>query len=437
MRQLPENLQAERSALGAVLIEPGMWRRIASELTADDFSAPQNREVFEAMGGVVSRGAVVDLVSLEDELSRRQGLERIPGGLGYLVACSSSVGSLELIPQAVRLIREKATARRAIAALGDAQAALFSGEQSAEVLETLARQVSALATGSASDLVRLGQVFPEALAEIERRGAAAGTGLPTGVRFGVEELDKLTGGLQPGDQCVIAAETAGGKTVLAVQAALTSVLVDGGTAILFNLEMTRRQLAERALCHLGKINSHLLRRGEVDMDGFRKLHDIAARTYEAPIYLEDRAFALRDITSKARAWRARHPAKRGLVVVDFVQLVRAEGVKGEGRVRELGRTAYALKELAKELDVSVITVSQIGRAAAKAGEPPTKLDLKESGDIENSADQIVLLWNPGHIDEGAVTCILDKNRHGMTASFNVGWIARHFAFTDALQGGGR
>jgi replicative DNA helicase len=280
--------------------------------------------------------------------------------------------------------------------------------------------------GGGGEIARFGDLSERVLEAIRTR--AQPDGRVRGARTGLGALDEATGGLQPGWLVIVAAETGGGKTALAMQTAI-NVVLDGGTALACNLEMTREELAERAIVHFGEINSQLVRLGRVDeVDVWPRAVRAADRLAQTHFYLDDSATTMPAIAARARRWRARHREIDGILVVDFVQLIRSSFVKGQTRAQEVGLIAQDLKALAKELRVPIMLVSQLNRAGLKAGRP-SKSDLKESGDLENAADLILLPYHHGDAD-GEVQIIVDKFRHGQCFVVDARWIGRHFAFTN-------
>lgn len=219
------------------------------------------------------------------------------------------------------------------------------------------------------------------------------------------------------------------NTALAMQAAINVVLA-GGTALACNLEMTKSELAERALVHVAEINSQLVRTGQIQLDDWPKMHDAARKLYETRFYFEDATTSVASISSKARLWRSRNRGMLGLLVVDFVQLIRGAREKGQSRAQEVGIIAQDLKALAKELGVPVILISQLNRAGVKA-DRPSKSDLKESGDLENAADLILLPWNKNETSDGDVAIIVDKFRSGERITIPARWVGRHYRFADS------
>lgn len=425
MSDLPQNIEAEKSALGSVLISPSKWALLAAALTADSFFLPAHREIFEAMSLVAGNKQPMDEVSIGEALRTRSGTRLVP----MLLDLAGDVPSSENAGQYVAIVAECHRKRQVIALCAEVASQAHGDAPSAEIIAAMGAGASRLATRSSASLLRAGELVPGLLEEFAARAKArqdGGSGID-GVRLGVADFDEVTLGLRAGNLSVIAADPGGGKTAAASQCAYTCTLEDDGTALIFNLEMTRRELVERAFSRQARVNSHRLRRGDIDYEGFKALHKAACGLIEASLYVEDSLFSLAEIVARAREWRARHPAQRGLLVVDYLQLMRSTNDR-DSRAREIGRWCGTLKELAKELAVHVMLVSQLNRAAAQAGQRPTMRNLRDSGEIEQAADVIVLLYNEAQADDGVITAIVEKNRHGPLRSVPLRWTARYYEF---------
>lgn len=430
----PHSIEAESAVLATALVSPSQFASIADALKVDDFFMPAHRNIFDAMLELDRRHQPIDVVLLINEMKTRKTLERLEGGETFLLTLDTP--STTNVGHHIAAVQEKARLRTLIAACGETMSAAYGDGDSSQLLEALSEKTLRIQTGRRGDLHHVREELEPLLADFEarklRRDAGDESAGVTGVKFGITKLDRLTTGLQPGDVVVIAAGTGGGKTAGANQVALKLCMEDG-TALIFNLEMTRRQLVERAFVHLSEINSALLRQGRIDADEFKRLHSVASKLHSTTLFVHDDCYTARDILATARRWRMRNPGKKGLIVVDFIQLVRGTG-KENNRAREIGLFAQALKELAKQLGVAVIIVSQINRAGMKSEHRPTKYDLKESGDIENAADLILLLHNPDELGDGPIDCYVDKNRNGECKRVRMHWRGRFYQFTNPEPG---
>ena len=290
------------------------------------------------------------------------------------------------------------------------------------------------------------QIADAVMNEIERRTVALAEGgsIVTGARLGVTALDEATSGLQPGNLACIGARPGDGKTAVSLQAA-NNVCADGGSALFISLEMSAAEIYERSLCNVGRVNSQLVRRGQLDPEAWAALTAANSKLLKTSLVIEDTVSTLPGILSAARRWRnaqlAEHKATApadakdppGLVVVDFLQLITGEQQRGQNRAQEVGGYAKALKALARELKVPVVMISQLNRQGARA-DRPTMLDLRDSGDIEAACDLILLLWiseEEREQPEPTAQIIVEKFRNGPHGfSVPARFIGRHYRFVD-------
>ena len=424
--------EAEKSVLGAAIISPSIAPQIVSELTVDDFYSVANRSVFEALKKLVAKGAPVDVVQLQDSMPPHLGIDGHTAM--YLMDLANSVPTAENVDHYMTIVRTKTAARRLLAACADVPSQVASGQDVDEVVEGLSERLTSIVTRSAASLVSVGDEMSGLLSEIEKRAEKGTEKKAPG--FGIGALDDMIAPV-PGNLIVIAGRPGGGKTALVMQFVMRHCL-NGGTSLTCNLEMTRRELAERQLVTASRLNSSLVRRGELDFESWRSgILPAAAKLRQIQCFIEDASFRMREIASISHRWRARFGNSAGVLVVDYLQLMRTDESRTGGRHQEVGGFARGLKELAKRLGVPVIAVSSLKRAYVPSGGDtvgegrPTMSDLKESGDIEYAADAIVLLHNPNKTEDGAVEVIVEKNRNGKTGSLWAHWTGRHYSFGDA------
>lgn len=438
-RQLPHSLDAEKSVLGSVLIKPTVLDSLKVELQVDDFFLPGHREVFDAMLAVAKRGRELDAVTLADELKVRDMLVRLEGQEGYLLALANFVPTAENVAHYVSIVKEKAQLRRLIAVcLETASRAHGDCGSVPRLLDEHAGTIMRISTSATADVVSVSDLVHPLMEEFERRHlkAQAGETTVTGIRTGITKLDVITAGLQPEEAICIAGDTASGKTALAMQAAILLSADEDGMAIVFNLEMSRAQLGERAFVHLGEVNSQALKTGAIGMAEFKRLQGAAGNISRLALYLEEDVSTMRDIEARVRRLLSKYPKKkRVLVVLDTLQLMPSETPK-ESRARAIGMVSKACKQLAKKLKVTVVMVSQINRDGAKkkakdgTALPPTMHDLKESGDIEQDSDIIIINHNPDELDEADIDLLLVKHRNGRRAKLKVHWTGKYYRLTD-------
>lgn len=434
-RELPHSLLAERAVLGAVMLDPNRFGDIRTELETDEFLLPAHREIWDAMQALAARGRAPDGVSVADELGARGMLGRMEGGEGYLLAAINSSEAI-FLESHLRIVQEKAQLRRLIGACAEIQSRAYGdvGEVGAFLEDASAKMARVVTPSSNVDLTTVGDLIDPLMIEFSRRAKRFADGdemaSVTGVRTGVTKLDLLTGGFQPGNLVVIAGGTSSGKTALAAQAAIGHVLDDGGVAMLINLEMTKLELGERAFVHIAQVDSAVLRGGRQSLEEHAHLKDAARKLVLANLYVEDSTFKTRELAGRFRRLRAKYPAAKLVGVVDFLQLVRSEHDRGLNRAQEIGRIAQSLKELGKELGMPMVVLSQLDRGWVKQ-DRPTKYNLKESGDIENAADIIILIHNRDNTSSGNVGLWVDKNRNGACKLVVAQWDGRFYRFSDS------
>lgn len=422
----PHDGDAEKSLLGSVLIRPNAFADLAFTVASDDFFMPAHRVIWSAMGEVMQRGLTIDPVILCEELRASGELRRLDGGEGYVIDLANYVPTAELAAQYASIVAEKATSRRLIGLCSETASRSYGGVRSPELVETLTREVAKLVVHGPSDLTSAADLLPGLIEDLETRSRSEG--VITGIRTGLEMLDEITYGFDPGDLVIIAGDPGGGKTALAMQVAILLSVMDGGTALVCNMEMSKKALLERAIAYLAGIDSWNLRTGKLSKQHWSAIMEAGGEIADGALILEDRVFTMPQIVTRARAWRARNPKKRGILVVDYLQRIR--GGRGDNRAEQIGEWTSALKELGTHLEVPVLLLSQLNRAPSKDKRPPTMRDLRESGDIEADADTVLLIHNAAKTEDGPSDLILDKNRKGPCRVVSVHWTARHYRFSN-------
>jgi replicative DNA helicase len=439
VREPPRSLEAERSVLGSVLIKPSVIDSVGLELQVDDFVLPAHREIFDAMLAIARRDRTVDVVVLADELKSREMLKRLEGGEGYLLKLANETPTAENIAQYVAIVKERSQLRRVIATCLDTASRAYGSTEVAALLDEHAGQMLKISTGLGSDLVPIAELTDPLMEEFENRflKSKAGESSVTGIKTGITRLDVITAGLQPEQVITIAGDTGGGKTALAMQIATNCAEDPEGVAIVFNLEMSRAELGEREFVHVSRLNSQKLKHGALDHDDFKRLHGTKHKIDAMPLYLEKKVDSMRLIEARCRRLRAKYPNKKKVLgVLDTLQLMGNSGPK-DNRAREIGMISKWVKRMAGSLGMTWIMVSQLNREGAKAKKdkegnvlPPTIHDLKESGDIEQDSDIILLTHNPDEIPEGDVDLYLGKHRNGRRARIRVHWSGKTYRFSD-------
>lgn len=436
----PHSREAECAVLGSVFIKPSVLDLVGLELRVDDFFLPAHREIFDAMLAVAKQDRAVDVLMVVDELKARGLLPRLEGGEGYLLKLMNETPMAENVANYVAIVKERSQLRQVIAACLETASRAYGGHaEVAALLDEHAAQVMKISTGIGADLATLSELTDPLMDEFERRflRSKEGQSTVTGIRTGITRLDVITTGLQPEQVITIAGDTGGGKTAFAMQVATSCAEDPDGLAAVFNLEMSRAELGEREFVHVSGINSQRLKHGALDPDDFKKLHGAKHRIDALPLYIERKVDSMRAIEARCRRLRAKFPQKRKFLgVLDTLQLMGNSGPK-DNRAREIGMISKWVKRLAGQLSMTWIMVSQLNRDGAKVKKdkegntlPPTIHDLKESGDIEQDSDIILLTHNPDEIVDGDVDLYLAKHRNGRRARLKVHWCAKQYRFSN-------
>ncbi|HBL98733.1 TPA: replicative DNA helicase [Candidatus Dependentiae bacterium] len=434
-KSLPHALEAERAVLGAVILNDEHFPIVAEVLTSDDFYAHAHRKIFSAMMAIVEQHRRLDVITLQDELTKRGELEAV-GGVIYLLSLQEDLAAIGLVEQHAQLIKEKAVLRELI---GSATSIITQcyGQDDREidaVLDEAEKTIFAISgkrtrQGFMQLDIWLKRTFKQ-ISEIksQRKGV---TGVPTGYR----KLDEYTSGFQKGDFIVLAARPSVGKTALALSMAKHAAESGVGVGF-FSLEMSAEQLTLRLLSSESRVKHHNIRNATISSDEWEDLTHAAARLADMRFFIDDTPMqTIMDVRSKARKLRADHQIK--LLVIDYLQLLHGNGWH-ENRNQEISSISRALKALAKELEIPIIALSQLSRAVdARVDKRPMLSDLRESGAIEQDADLIMflyrdILYNPESADPDAAELIIGKQRNGPTGTVNLAFVRDMTTFEDAV-----
>jgi len=445
-REPPHNLEAERSALGGVLVKPTAFDEMATLIKADDFLLPAHREIFEAMLQLDKRRQPIDVVSLGDELKNRGSLARLENGQAYLIELANSVPTAENITHYARLVQEKATLRRLIAACAEIQSRAYGefGDYE-QFLDEAERMVFQVAQKNRRENARpIGELIQEVLDAIDAR--ARDRKEITGVPTGFTKLDEITAGFQPDNLIVVAARPGVGKTSWALNVASHAAITHKMPVFVFSLEMSKHELIERLLSGEAKIDSNRMRRGLIEYSEWKnKIYPAGDRIRQAPILIDDSpAVNILELRAKARRFRSdphffpplsEGPPPLGLIVIDYLQLCQGlGGRKDDSREREIAEISRGLKALSKELNLPIIAVSQLNRSVEKREDKTPQLsDLRESGAIEQDADIILFIhrdemYNSDAGGRGKALLKIGKNRAGPTGEVDMTFIKEYTRF---------
>jgi len=430
-RTLPHNAEAERTVLGAVLVDNAALNSAAEILTRDDFYREAHRRIFDAMAALAERSQPIDTLTLADELVRAQALEAV-GGAAYLASLVDGLPRITNVEQWSRIIKEKAVLRNLIHASNRIAQSCYEGEdEAAAILDRAEKAIFEIAERRLRQgFVGLREIVKESFRTIDQLSQSRElvTGLPTGF----VDLDERTSGLQRGDLIIVAARPAMGKTSLCLNIAQNAARRTGESVGIFSLEMSTKQLVLRMLCSDARIDAHRLRTGNLNEKDWARLAKAYAELSNARIFVDDSA-SLTPLEMRAKCRRLKAEHGLGLVIVDYLQLCSAAG-RSENRQQEIASISRSMKGLAKELDVPVIALSQLSRAPeARQDRRPQLSDLRESGALEQDADIVMFIYREEEYkaseeNRGIAELIIGKQRNGPTGTIKLAFIKEFTRF---------
>ena len=414
----PQNLDAEMSLLGAVLIDEETLADISEHVKPHDFYDKRHGLVFEAMMRLYEKHKPVDLLTLTEELKKKNDIETI-GGSAYLTELTNYVPTAAHAEAYAELVSQKAIRRRLIKASAEISEMGFDEETSTdELLEQAEAQLFAVSDASLKqDLVSIETILTDSFDRMEE--LHRNKGALRGVRTGWRDLDNMTAGLQRSDLIILAARPAMGKTTLVTNLAYNVATVAKQSVLFFSLEMSKEQLVDRMLADASGVDAWNIRTGNLSDDDFGKLSDAMGEMAEAPIFIDDTpGVSVLEMRTKAR--RAAHEQPLGLIIIDYLQLMQGSGKNDGNRVQEVSEISRGLKLIARELNVPVIALSQLSRSVeTRSPQIPQLSDLRESGSIEQDADIVLFIYreayyNPETERENITDLIIAKHRNGPT-----------------------
>mgnify|MGYP001962823563 CR=1 FL=1 len=434
----PNALEAERAVLGGILLENDAMNVVTEILDPEDFYSQANSILYGIMRDLASRSSPIDQVTMRESLVGAQKLQAI-GGDEYLFQLTNTIPTVANIEAHAKIVKDKAVVRKLITACHEIAA---TGYGDYGDLETYLDQAEASVFGVAKQRARnpyehvkdvVMRTFEE-IHEAAKRGDAI-TGLPTGF----DRLDKMTAGMHPGDLIIIAGRPGMGKTSFALNVGLQACVGSNETVAVFSLEMPKEQLVKRMLCSEARVDGTRMRTGQLHRDDWPKLANAAGILSELPIWIDDTpAITMLELRAKCR--RLQSEAGLGLVVVDYLQLMRS-GSKNDSREQEISEISRNLKAMAKELSCPIIALSQLNRGVESRGNKdkrPQLSDLRESGAIEQDADTIWFIYrdevyNKESEDRGVAEVIIGKQRAGPTGTCRVRFFNEYTRFDNLAE----
>ena len=434
----PQNLEAEASVLGGILLENEAFDRVLEIVTPDLFYRESHRKVFRAMMELSDRSEPVDLITLSEFLRAKGELDAV-GGTAYLASLANLVPTSANIAHYARIVREKGILRHLITvATGIATRGLEDQGNVEEFLDEAEKSIFDISEKRIKpSFVFLGDMMNDSIKMVEKLYERKE--MVTGVPTGFNDLDKLTAGLQPADLIVVAGRPSMGKTAFSLNIAAHAALHAGIGVAVFSLEMAKEQLGLRMLCSEARVDHSKVRSGHLAEREFPALVSAAGRLAEAPIYIDDTpAISILELRAKSRRLVRDRDKKIGLIIVDYLQLMRGMSMV-QNREQEISEISRSLKALAKELHVPVIAISQLNRRVEDRGDKrPMMADLRESGAIEQDADVIAFIYrdevyNKDTTDPGTAEIIVAKQRNGPTDTVRLTFINKITRFENYSQ----
>ena len=429
----PQNIEAEQSVLGSMLLDKEAIPTITEILKSEDFYREDHREIFEAVIDLFEKAEPVDLITVSERLKLRGTLDSA-GGLQYLAAMADAVPTTANVKNYARIVEEKSLLRKLIRASSDISNMGYEGqEEVGYVLDKAEKYIfDILQKRNLKGFMPIKDILVETFARLEELYNSKGS--ITGVPYGFTALDEKTSGLQNSDLVLIAARPAMGKTALALNIVLHAAVHAKVPVAVFNLEMSRDQLVSRMLSCEAMVENTKMRTGQLEDEDWQKIAKALGPLSEAPIYIDDTSgTTIMDIRSKCR--RLKLEKNIGLIMIDYLQLMQGRG-KNENRQQEVSEISRSLKILAKELQVPVICLSQLSRAAeSRSDHRPMLSDLRESGAIEQDADIVMFLYrddyyNPETEKKNIAELIIAKHRNGSTGTVELAWLGKYTKFAN-------
>ncbi|MGI6171596.1 MAG: replicative DNA helicase [Butyricicoccus sp.] len=430
-RQMPQAAEAEQAVIGSMLIDPSCIPDIIEMLRPEDFYTEENRRIFETIFSMFTNSQRIDAVTVLNEL-KLNGIYDEAGGRAYLAQVMEITPTAAGVREYAQIIRDKSMLREIAAAASDIETMAYEGAgEAGDIAEAAEQKIYAVRHGrEVRGLSHIKSVIMDVYSRLDEL-SRSDSGLP-GLPTGYPELDRQLTGLNKSDLILIAARPGMGKTAFALNLALNAAKKSEKDVVLFQLEMSKDQLASRLLSQEALIDSQKLKTGELDPDDWVKIARASNRLAKTHIYVDDNpAVTVAEIKAKCR----RLGDNLGLIVIDYLQLMQS-GKRTENRVNEIAEISRSMKIMAKELDVPVICLSQLSRAVEKREDKhPLLSDLRESGAIEQDADIVLFIYRDDYYndeseDKNVAEIIIAKNRHGSTGSLKLQWVGQYTTFSN-------
>jgi replicative DNA helicase len=430
----PQNIEAEQAVLGAIFLEPSSLTLATEILIPEDFYRAAHQKIFNVMLTLNDAGTAVDLVTVSEELAAAKLLEDV-GGIGYLSELAGSVPTAANIEFYAKIVEEKSLLRRLIRTATDIATDGYQREDEVESLLVEAEKKIMEVSGrkNAGAFHNIKDVLVRTYDNIEMMHNRVGD--ITGIATGFAELDKMTAGFQRNDLIIVGARPSVGKTAFALNISQNVATKTGENVAIFSLEMGAEQLVMRMLCAEGNIDAQRLRTGSLTDEDWGKLTMAMGSLSNAGIFIDDTpGVRVQDIRAKCRRLKQEHGL--GMILIDYLQLILGSGRSGENRQQEVSEISRSLKQLARELQVPVIALSQLSRGVEQRQDKrPMMSDIRESGSIEQDADIVAFLYRDDYYDKESenkniIEIIIAKQRNGPTGTVSLAFVKEYNKFVN-------
>ena len=430
----PHDAEAEQAILGSMLTDQDAVIDSIEVLKPEDFYREDNKYIYQAMCNLYNKAEPIDIITVKDELTSMQKFEAV-GGIEYLALLPDKVPLVANADKYIKIVQEKSILRQLIKTAGEIESLGYEQtEEIDNIMDQAEKKIFDIMQGkNQKGYTPIKDVLIETFADLEKlyNQKEPITGIPTGFA----DLDYKTAGLHDSDLILVAARPAMGKSAFALNIATNAAINAKKPVIIFNLEMSKSQLVNRMLCSEAMVDSNKVRTGKIDEEDWIKLATALGPLSEAPIYIDDTpGISIAEIRAKCR--KLKLEKNIGLIVIDYLQLIQGSGKRNASREQEISEISRSLKILAKELDVPVIALSQLSRAAeARQDHRPMLSDLRESGAIEQDADIVMFLYrddyyNPDSEKKNIAEVILAKHRAGSTGTVELLWMGNYTKFAN-------
>jgi replicative DNA helicase len=442
LKRPPHSAEAEQSIIGGLMLDNQAWDKVSTKLCESDFYRTEHRILFRTISSLVKKGQPFDVITLLDSLKSHNELDDA-GGETYLFELANNTPSVANVTAYADIVREKSVQRQLISVATEIADSAYNpgGREVPELLDFAETKVFAIGeqTGGDSGPENIKSILVRTVEKIDQ--LYHNGDVITGLATGLSDLDEITSGLQSSDLIIVAGRPSMGKTTLVMNMAEHAAIKTTKPVLVFSMEMPGDSLAMRMISSLGRIDQHRIRTGKLNDDDWPRVTSAVHMLSEAPLYIDDTP-ALSPAEMRARARRlAKEQGSLGLVVVDYLQLMKVPGFSAENRTAEISEISRSLKSLAKELQVPVIALSQLNRSLEqRADKRPVMSDLRESGAIEQDADLICFIYrdevyNEDSPDKGTAEIIIAKQRNGPIGKVRVAFIGKYTRFEDLAFNG--